>query len=65
MYFLGTITEVLCHRPHSGCGQPGYQCRQLKSKMEVVYKDASSPATVRNITISIGCSCVTKCVDCR
>ena len=64
---------MLCRRPGSGCGRPGYECRQMKTKMEVVYRDSTSrdtvyrdsgsPASVRNITLNIGCSCAAKYVE--
>ena len=35
-----------------------YQCRQIRSKMSVGYTENNNIVNLRNITVSIGCSCV-------
>jgi len=54
-----TITEIICRNPNGGCGgNNNYNCRQIRSKMLVGYKEGDRIVTMRNNTVSIGCSCV-------
>ena len=55
-----TITEILCHNTGEHCGgSEYYNCKQMKAKMLVAHTERDwIVKSLRNITISIGCSCV-------
>ena len=64
--FSESISEIFCDRPGSRCnGSKLFTCRQDKTRLEVVFVERRgveevSVRTVRNITVNIGCSCVTE-----
>ena len=57
-----TITETFCRHPNDVClSNSAYGCGQVRTKMEVAYRakdDHDQIAYIRNITISMGCSCI-------
>ena len=62
-----TLTEIYCDNPGSSCSKSKlFSCKQDKARMEVAFTSSSSYEdggelrirSVRNITVNIGCSCV-------
>ena len=59
-----SLTEVFCDNPGARCnGTKFFTCQQDKTRLEVVFVERREEEvrvrTVRNITVNIGCSCVT------
>ena len=63
--FSETITEVFCDNPGASCSKSKmFTCKQEKNRMEVAFyntdeSDNKIIRTVRNVTVNVGCSCVT------
>ena len=62
-----TLTEIYCDNPGGSCSKSKlFSCKQDKARMEVAFTSSSSNEdggelrirSVRNITVNIGCSCV-------
>ena len=69
--FADTITEIFCQNPSEDCGGYRFKCRQMKTAMQVMYLEgvtetkpggllALAPASIRNLTVRIGCSCAAR-----
>ena len=59
-----SLTEIYCDNPGASCnGTKFFTCQQDKTRLEVVFVERRDEEvivrTVRNITVNIGCSCVT------
>ena len=58
---------MVCDNPGTSCTKSRlFSCKQDKTRMEVVFLESRSESdddlqvrTVRNITVNVGCSCVT------
>ena len=66
MFFPESLTEIYCDNPGASCnGTKFFTCQQDKTRLEVAFVERRGEAeevrvrSVRNITVNIGCSCVT------
>ncbi len=72
--FADTITEIVCQNPSEDCAGYNAKCRQMKTVMQVVYLEgvtttnlagslapvSVTAALIRNMTVMVGCSCVSR-----
>ena len=66
VFFPESLTEIYCDNPGASCnGTKFFTCQQDKTRLEVAFVERRGEAeevrvrSVRNITVNIGCSCVT------